>query len=173
MIDCNDIIAGIYNHPSIDKLIKKIKPIELQDDLKQEMAIVLLSYDCDRLKEIKKKGNLLGMALMIVYKMGNFNKSNFYHKFKKNDSKKLNEYNYLQENGTEISLDAVYLAEKLLKDKMLQDANSAHESMIFNKYIELRSCIKVAEYFGIPHLHVFNVVKKMKLELKKAINNNS
>jgi uncharacterized protein with HEPN domain len=46
----------------------------------------------------------------------------------------------------------------------------AHESIIFNKYVELRSCVDVAKYFDIPKDHVFAVVKKMKHELKKAIN---
>jgi len=173
MIDCNELIAEIYNHDAISTLIKKIKPVELQDDLKQEMAMVLLSYDCEKLKDIKKNGNLIGMALMIIWKMGNFNKSYFYSKYKKNDNQKLVAYLHLQESGTEIPLDIVKIAQNRLHNKLSEDANSAHESMIFNKYIELKSCIKVAEYFGIPYLHTVNVVNKMKLELKKAINNNS
>jgi uncharacterized protein with HEPN domain len=46
----------------------------------------------------------------------------------------------------------------------------AHESIIFQKYVELRSCVDVAKYFDIPKDHVFAVVKKMRNELKRAIN---
>jgi len=171
--NCNDIIASIYTHPAIDKLIRSIRPIDLQDDLRQELAIVLLSYDCKKIKEINENGNLIGMALRIVYKMGNFNKSYFFKKYKYNNDEKLFEYVSLQDAGIDIPIEVVKIAEDILNLKMGEDANSAHESMIFNKYIEYRSCIKVAEYFGIPKLHVFNVVKKMKIELKKAINNNN
>jgi hypothetical protein len=58
-----------------------------------------------------------------------------------------------------------------LNHKLTINANEAHESIIFKKYVELKSCTKVAEYFKIPKSHVFMVVKKTKQELKKAINN--
>ena len=167
---CREYIEAIYRNPRIDKLIRQIKPVELQEDLKQEMAMVLLSYDCDKIIKIHEEGDLMGLALMIIYRMGNFKKSYFYKKYKQTNETKLNDYIRVNEYSV-IPLDIVDIAKTILNKKLVQDANNAHESMIFTKYVEMRSCTKVAEYFGIPHLHVFNVVKKMKLELKKAINN--
>jgi uncharacterized protein with HEPN domain len=60
--------------------------------------------------------------------------------------------------------------ESILQSKLKGTPKDAHESIIFNKYVELRSCVDVAKYFEIPKDHVFAVVKKMKHELKKAIN---
>ena len=63
------------------------------------------------------------------------------------------------------------LAKQILNDKIDKGPNDAHESIIFNKYVELKSSDKVAEYFKIPKCHVYKVIKKTKNELKKALNN--
>ena len=75
------------------------------------------------------------------------------------------------QQGTEIPASVAVKAQKVLDKKMEIDANNAHESIIFKKYVELRNCQKVADYFKIPRLHVLQVVKKTKTELKHAINN--
>jgi uncharacterized protein with HEPN domain len=57
-----------------------------------------------------------------------------------------------------------------LTKKLDIDANNAHEAILFNKYVELRSCQKVADYFMIPRKHVMNVINKTKKELKTKLN---
>ena len=169
MNECYEYIESIYRNPKINELIKNIKPTELQDDLKQEMAIVLLEYDCDKIKKLFEEGVLLSFACKIVWKMGTLQNGYFYKTYKKKDIEKAVEY--LQSLiGNKINRDSIIVAKNVLKNKMLIDANEAHESILFEKYVELKSCTKVAEYFGIPPLHAFQVIKKMKKELKDAIN---
>lgn len=168
-MNCNDIITQLYNNDKINELIGKIQPVELQDDLKQELAIVLLEYDCNKLKKISKEGNIIGFAMQIIWTMGTSNRSPFYNKYRKNDIEKAFEYINSQ-NGNSIPFRTVQIAESILQSKLKGTPKDAHESIIFNKYVELRSCVDVAKYFEIPKDHVFAVVKKMKHELKKAIN---
>ena len=156
-------------HPAFNKLLSKIEPIELQDDLKQEVALVLLSYDCKKISKLYKKNELLKYTLQIVWNLGVLSKGSFYKVYKKNQVDKAVEY-LRSQLGNEIPVKASAIAKKVLKEKLDKNPNDAHESIIFNKYVELRSCKKVADYFMIPHLHVFNVVKKTKEELKQAIN---
>ncbi len=40
---CHEYIEFIYKHPVINDFIDKIQPSHLQDDLKQEMAMVLFT----------------------------------------------------------------------------------------------------------------------------------
>ena len=168
-MNCNDIITELYNNDKINELIGKIQPVELQADLKQELAIVLLEYDCNKLKKISKEGNIIGFAMQIIWTMGTSNRSPFYNKYRKNEIEKA--FNYIiSQNGNSIPLHTVLVAEKILQSKLKGSPMEAHESIIFNKYVELRSCVDVAKYFDIPKDHVFAVVKKMKHELKKAIN---
>lgn len=168
---CQEIISKIYLDEKFNDLIKKIKPVELQDDLKQEVALVLLNYECTKIKYLYKKKELINFACGIIWKVGTLQKGKFYKDFKNDNAEKI--YDYLRsKSGREVSSSAIDKAKKVLSDKMNKNANEAHESMIFEKYIELRNLQKVADYFNIPHLHVFNVVKKTKEELKKIINNN-
>lgn len=167
-MNCNQLIEKLYTNKKISDLISKIKPVELQDDLKQELAMALLNMDCNKLKDIEKNGNLIGFALAIVWKMGTLQKTDFYKTYKKSEHLQALEYmKYLQ--GNDINYRLVNFANKLLEQKLSKDANEAHESIIFRKYVELRNMRKVAEYFDIPSIHVFQVVKKMKKELKKEL----
>lgn len=166
---CNDIIQELYNNDKINDLILKIHPIELQQDLKQELAITLLEYDCDELIKISKEGNILGFVMQIIWTMGTSTRSPFYYKYRKSDLEKAIEYIRLQV-GKQMPISAIITAEQHLENKLQGNSMEAHESIIFKKYVELRSCVDVAKYFEIPKDHVFAVVKKMRNELKRAIN---
>lgn len=166
---CNDIIEHLYNNDKINELIQKIHPIELQQDLKQELAITLLEYDCEKLIKISNEGNVLGFAMQIIWTLGTSTRSKFYKIFKQDNNSKAIEYIRLQ-IGAEMPTSAIIKAERHLENKLQGSSMDAHESIIFQKYVELRSCVDVAKYFDIPKDHVFAVVKKMRNELKRTIN---
>lgn len=56
MVTKNDIIAQLYNDQDIANAIGKMNPVELQDDLRQEMFLVLCEMDGTRLIEMHKNG---------------------------------------------------------------------------------------------------------------------
>jgi hypothetical protein len=168
-VKCNDIIQQLYNNDKINDLIQKIHPIELQQDLKQELAITLLEYDCEKLIKISNEGNVLGFAMQIIWTLGTSTRSKFYKIFKQDNNSKAVEYIRLQ-MGAEMPIGVIVKAERHLQNKLQGNSMDAHESIIFQKYVELRSCVDVAKHFDIPKDHVFAVVKKMRNELKRAIN---
>jgi hypothetical protein len=160
----------MYLHPVVNDLLSKIKPTELQEDLKQELMLVLLDYNCKKIAKLNKEDNLLRFTLRILWKMGTGTNGDFYKKYRKNNLIDIFEYYNVNEN---IPIDDMYnIAFNQLKHKMTTNPNDAHESIIFTKYVELKSCTKVAKYFNIPKKHVFLVVKKTKDELKKTIKDN-
>ena len=168
-MNCNEIITQLYQSKEINELISKIEPESVRDDLKQEFALTLLNYDCDKLKKIQSEGNLIGFALKIVWNMSTWSYNDFYKTYKKNNMDKAIEY-MKSLIPSKVELSEAVLAKRILNKKLDIDPNQAHESMIFQKYVELRSCKKVADFFGVPSIHVFEVVRKMKKELKKEIN---
>lgn len=168
-MNCNNLIEYVYKHEKIDALIHKIRPVEIQDDLKQELAIILLKYDCNKLREMYEMQTLIPFSLVTIWNMVTKSHNKFFKTYIKNDFEKA--YDYLLSINTKSNYEGILIANKILDKKLIGSSNDAHESMIFRQYIEMRSCQKVADYFGIPHLHVFQVVKKMKSELKKAIKN--
>lgn len=170
MSDCREYIERIYTDKKINEFIAKIQPAELQDDLRQELAMILLNYDCDKIAKMYREGNLIGFTFATIWKMGTGNKGYFYKTYRKKEYQKAIEYTKYLYSPTSSNTSAL-AARKRLNNKKQMDANQAHEAIIFEAYIELRSCKKVADYFGIPHPHVFNVVKKCKQELKQEIKN--
>lgn len=170
MSKCSQYIEQIYLHPKVNELIRKIKPVELQDEIKQEMAIALLSIDCKKIVKLNKENKLLPYALKMAWYMGIGNNNEFQRKFRKKNN--LNFYDLKSINSGSIIPDyKVEMVKKILMDKIDKGPNEAHESIIFNKYLEFGSGNEVAKYFKIPKSHVFDVIKKTKAELKTAINN--
>jgi hypothetical protein len=168
MNECYEYIEELYQSSKVNQLISNIKPVDLQNELKQEVALYLLEYDCNKLIAIKHQGKLINFVLRIIWNMGTMKGTTFYRKYKRTFHKELNEYVILSD-GDELPDEYVIDAISILENKLTKNPNEAHESIIFQKYVELESCQKVADYFGIPRLHVFQVVNNVKLELKKKI----
>jgi len=166
--ECREIVEHAYNDPKINEVISKINPTDLQADLKQEFALILLEYNCEDLIRIKTRENFTGFALRIIYNLAYSSTSPFYYKYKKSAIDKAREY--LRLTMIKNDLGSADTAQRVLDKKLLSSAKDAHESIIFQKYVELRNCVKVAEFFGIPQKHVFNVVKETKKQLKNEIN---
>jgi hypothetical protein len=171
MNDCRQYIEQIYLSKEINSLIEKCSHKSLQDDLRQELAIALLQQPCEKIIELKERDKLIGFALRIVWNMATSSNSGFYYKFRKNDMKKLSNYLYSQMTGKDYS-DSANVAKKAIVNKMQNgDITDNHEALLFNSYIELRSCEKVAKHFGVPKHHVQFVLAKVKQELKELIKN--
>lgn len=165
MNNCNDIIVSIYNNKDLLNCIKKVKPQSIQDDLRQEIAVSLLNTNCDKLKELLDTNNLLGYAIKICWLMAKSPTSQFYYKYKKSDL--LNAIKYIEATRDLPVLDeALYPVAKQYLTNHYKTAAEAHESEIFTKYIELGSGRLVADYYGIPINHVYNIIKKIQKELK-------
>lgn len=167
MNECYQYIDTLFRNPKLDELISKIDPADLRDDLKQELAIILLKYDCDKLKSIIFEGNFIGFVNMILWNLATQSNNVFVRTYRKQDIDKAIEYlNSLQ---TE-ELKGGFVADSHLEHKMSKSAKDAHESIIFRKYVECKNMREVAKYFNIPHKHVFIVVSNVKKELKERIN---
>ena len=164
---CNEVIEKIYTHPKINGLIDKINPADLRSDLKQEFALVMLSYPCKKILELERTEGLINYSLRTIWLMATSKESKFYRVYKKHDNK-LEDYLRSFE-GVELNKNLSVKASLILKEKMNIDAYQAHESIIFEKYAELQSLDKVAKYFSIPKRHVQIVVNNVKKEIKTKL----
>lgn len=167
-MQCHKIIERIYSDSQILKLIDKLDPPELRDDLRQEFAMVLFQYDCDKILQLEKEGKLLFFSIRILLNMATGVNGHFYRTFRKDDSERARDY-LMAIQPYEINTKGAKAARNLLDQKLLMDANEAHESIIFDKFIELKSVMKVAKYYGIPRRHVHEVVHKTRGELIREI----
>lgn len=167
MSTCNEIIEYVYNHKEICRLIKSVHPIDLQDDLKQEMAMALLSMDCDKIQTIHASNGIIGFSIKIITNMAFSSTSRFYKKFRQSDYDKAIEYLRCQTKLPELNPKFATIATDRLNNKYLEDEMQAHEAILFTKYVEFRSCKKVAEFYNIPEKHVKDIIRKTRAELKQ------
>jgi hypothetical protein len=165
-MNCNKYIETIYLDPQVNQLIKSVRPEQLQDDLRQEMALALLSINCEKITEIWASNGLIGFSIKIITNMAFSSTSQFYKKFRKSDLDKALAYLRSQQKLPELNPIFANFASKRLEQKHQEDELQAHEAILFKKYVELRSCKKVSDYFQIPEKHVKDVVRKTRQELK-------
>lgn len=159
-------------HPDINRLINLVDPEHLRDDLRQEMALALLSIPDEKISEIWASNGLIGFSIKIITNMAFSSTSPFYKKFRKNDYQKALEYYRSQQKLPELNINFANIANKRLALKYHEDELQAHEAILFTKYVELRSCKKVADFYTIPEKHVKDIIRKTKLELKNLCLNN-
>jgi hypothetical protein len=165
MSDCNHYIEQIYIHPDINNLIQKIQPEGIRDDLRQEIAISLLEMPCEKVAGLFAQDNLVKYAIRTCWLMATSKTSPFYYRYKKSDILKAVEYFNSQLDLPTIPESLAVEATKALTKNNI-DIETDHEIRIFNKYVELGSNRKVAEYYGIPVNHVCNITNKVKKELR-------
>ncbi len=165
MQDCNRFVEEVYNHKDLLRLISKIKPESIREDLRQEVAISLLEQPCEKIAALFAGDNLLRYTMKVCWLMATSKTSGFYYKYKKSDLTKAVEYLRLSQTGTSIPIKFADVAKIHLTNKN-KDQYEYHEMLLFNRYIELGSCRAVAKYYGIPVNHTCNIVSKVKKELK-------
>ena len=143
MNECYEYIDQLYRNKDLNKLLQNIEPIDLQDDLKQELAIILLKYDCEKLKSIIFEGKFIGFVNNTLWNLATQSNNVFVRTYRKQDINKAIEYlNSLQSK----ELKGGIVADRHLEKKMQKSAKDAHEAIIFRKYVECRNMKEVAKY---------------------------
>jgi len=79
----NDIIESLYKDKDINNAIKKMQPLELQDDLRQEMFMVLCEMDEVKFMSMHNGGFLKFYLVRTMLTMIKSDRSTFFNKFRK------------------------------------------------------------------------------------------
>ena len=171
MDNCKEYIAQAYTDAQILTLISKCDPIHLQDDLRQEMALIMLQQPCEKIVHLKEQGKLVNFAMRVIWIMATSSQDKFYRKYRKSDLVRASNYIYSQTAGREYGNIANAALIKLQHKLTQGDIDQHHEALLFNKYIEFGNGKQVSEYYGVPYHHVKEVIAKVKKELKTLIRN--
>jgi len=155
----------VYNHPDVINLIQKIQPESIRDDLRQEIAVSLLEYPCEKVSALFAQDNLLRYAMRTTWLMATSKTSQFYTKFRKSSIKDAQDYVYCMRPLPSLPKEMAVKANKYL-ERIPADKHEDHEIRIFRKYMELGSRHAVSRYYGIPINHVCDVVKKVQKDIK-------
>ena len=154
-MDSRTLIAEIYKSRQLEELIKKIRPIDIQEDLRQHLFLTLLEKPEAFILELHSRGKLQHYVVSTLFNLvrwqtGTFNKT------------KLREVlvEELPELTEEIQTDApVVELERLYW----------YEARMLELYAEHRSYRKIEALTGINYVSVFNTIKKARANIKKLI----
>lgn len=138
---------------------------DLWEDLRQEVSLIALEYDRDKLLEIESKGKQV-FKFWIVRICCNQLQSKY--------GKMWRMYNQLMPvediNKFVSETEEIDNSEKTIESiKKIVDELYWYDREMLYTYIELGSVRKVSAYTGIPHTSIFITIKKIRKCIKKSI----
>jgi DNA-directed RNA polymerase specialized sigma24 family protein len=158
----NDIITALYNSNEVNDLIKKIKPAELQDDLKQYAFTVLCEKPDEFIIELNNKKQLKFFLVKIISNSVFSNRSGFLTQHKLNDE--------LHHDVIEQQVDSSDNYHELI-DKCVTESKNLYwyNQELLNLYSIHGSYRAVSAITKIPVKSIYNAIKKAKTQIKKSL----
>lgn len=157
------IISSLYLDADLNKAIKKMQPVELQEDLKQEIFLVICEMSNEKFFDIYEKGYLKFFAVRTMLNMAKSDRSNFFTMFRK-------QFDEIHENLDR--KEDEYCEEIDLKLKISFEPLYWYEKEIFRLYSDNGKNIKkLSRDTGIPYRSLFETIKKVRASLKIKIRN--
>lgn len=161
-VNRQQIISELYESKDINSAIGKMNPVDLQDELKQEVFLVLCEMPEDRLFQMYADGYLKYFIVRTILNMAKSTSSNFYRKFRRVYS----EISPNIENVRDEYDDT--LNQKL--DKSLEILHW-YEREIFKLYSDNKNLLAISRETKIPYRSLLKTIKKVKTLLKYKIRN--
>lgn len=162
----NHIISTLYLDKDIDQSIKKMQPIELQDELRSEMFLVLCEMPEDRIIEMHENGMLKFYLVRTMISMIKSNTSRFYYKFRNHLNCEIDHTHDKAEVASEY--------EEEINDKLTKSIEVLHwyEAQILKLYAENgQNILALSRETKIPYRSLMKTIKKAKTLLKYKIRN--
>lgn len=158
-----NIITELYNSSDINEAIGKMQPIELQDDLRQEVFLVLCEMDEEKLFVMYEQGYLKYFIVRTILNMAKSDRSNFYRKFRQ----------VYQEIPITYESQKEEYDETLVK-KLEQGMEVLHwyEKELLKLYSENKNLLAISRETKIPYRSLLKTIRKAKTLLKFKIRNN-
>jgi len=168
-----DVIAKDGEYVKACKSIAKNN--YLADDLYQELMIILLEYNEEKLILIWEQKRIKWFIISILLKMCHSNTSPFYAKIRKFGEKSDDsiDFDELEDEEIKISKEIPDVFEILeLTDEELIETEDGYAKSLLKMSVELGSVQKVSNATGIPYLSVWlsinNYKKKIKIKYGKV-----
>ena len=166
MAECNNVVESFYKHSTFNALMEKVRCKAIRDDLRQEIALRLLTQPCEKITALFARNELIRYATRICWILATSERSQY------SDANRVKQYlkaidymNDTTELPDAVPVELAYEARMILDGKT-QTVSDDHERRIFSKFVELGSARKVANYYHIPVNHCCNIINKVKSELK-------
>lgn len=156
-MDRNGIIAELWDSKDLNDTLKKKKPVEIQEDLKSELFLIICEIEENKLLELYNRKELKFYIVRIMLNLVQSSKNNFYKNYRN-----FQEYNE-EEKPDEIDepIEIMQYIEGLYwYQKEILKLYTFH----FNKNAK-----ELSRKTGIPYMSLIRTLNQTKKELKKKI----
>lgn len=153
------IIESLYMDADINQAIAKMQPVELQEDLRQEMFLVLCEASEEKLLKMYLDGWVKFFLVRTMLNMVKSDRSTFYKKFRQ----VFTEYTEKNTHYSEINAN--------FDEHINKAANCLHwyEKEILKLYAEKRNIVQISKETKIPYRSLFKTINKAKHKMKQAL----
>lgn len=157
------IITQMYLDKDISQAISKMHPVELQDDLRQEIFLVLCEMSEERMLGMWTSGYLKYFIVRTMLNMAKSDRSTFFNQFRKSFAEYCDNYETADEGSD---------AHEETDSKLKKSMNELHwyEKNVFEQYANNgRNILKLSRDTKIPYRSLFKTVTKVKKKLSTAV----
>jgi hypothetical protein len=159
------IIEQLYADKDIAQAIGKMQPVDLQDDLRQEMFMVLCEMDEKKLMDMHEKGFLKFYLVRTMLSMIKSDRSTFFNKFRKQVEEWSVQYDSKEDEPYPID-------EMIYKLNKSMDILHWYVKEIFKLYSESgMNIMELSRNTKIPYRSLSLTIKKVKTYLYYKVRN--
>jgi hypothetical protein len=155
----NKILSELWESKEVNDAIKKMHPVELQDDLKSEVFLVLAELDYQKLIDLYKRNQIKFYMVRIMLNYVQSTDKKFYTKYR-------NFVEYKQADVADVSSSDIT---KEVNDSL--DEIHWYQKEIIKLYTFKfnKNAKELSRQTGIPYMSIIRTLNQAKKELKKKI----
>lgn len=156
-MDRNAIISELWSSDDLNEALKKMKPVEIQEDLKSELFLIICEIEQSKLIDLYDKKQLKFYIVRIMLNLVQSSKNKFFKNYRNfeeyNETEKPDE----QDEPIEVMefIEGLYWYQKEILKLYTFD---------FNKNAK-----ELSRQTGIPYMSLIRTLNQTKKELKKKI----
>lgn len=156
-MDRNGIISELWSSSDLNEALKKMKPVEIQEDLKSELFLIICEIDESKLIDLYDKKQLKFYIVRIMLNLVQSSKNKFFKNYRN-----FEEYNETEKpDETEQPIEVMEFIEGLY---WYQKEILKLYTFDFNKNAK-----ELSRQTGIPYMSLIRTLNQTKKELKKKI----
>lgn len=156
-MDKNGIITELWESQDLNDALKKMKPVEIQEDLKSELFLIICEIEESKLIDLYDKKQLKFYIVRIMLNLVQSSKNKFFKNYRN-----FEEYNETEKpDETEQPIEVMEFIEGLY---WYQKEILKLYTFDFNKNAK-----ELSRQTGIPYMSLIRTLNQTKKELKKKI----
>lgn len=156
-MDKNGIITELWQSQDLNEALKKMKPVEIQEDLKSELFLIICEIEESKLIDLYDKKQLKFYIVRIMLNLVQSSKNKFFKNYRN-----FEEYNETEKpDETEQPIEVMEFIEGLY---WYQKEILKLYTFDFNKNAK-----ELSRQTGIPYMSLIRTLNQTKKELKKKI----